>query len=329
MSLSTPKTDDNSLLLPGWRLTPDERAALATRVRIDCDQIAAILPWLAPGQPNDAWRSYVSPVDPVNPDLARLFYELALTISQFGGFIAHGGDGRLVAWKREGSGVKAILATMDAIRDDRKLPQIDLFQGLERELARFFIRTPFGAARLDMLLEVGRQGSPRYFRNLLELARRRDDTYRFTTLHMKGLACRFPTAFGEDPLFYKKASLLLMTMEIALNQLGHMAVAETLPPADYRIPQILEGLGILRFSPELSDKVSRGHVFRIDDPDVRAIRAMTVEAVGWIKAAYQTHHGTSISCAELDGLLYLLSRNRSLISQTSMKPHMLVATHAF
>jgi hypothetical protein len=329
MSLSNPKFNDVSLLVPGWKLAPAQRAALATSVRVDSDRIDAILPWLAPGPPNQAWRSYVSPVDPANPDLPRLFYELALTISQFGGFIAHGGDGSLVTWKREGSGIKAILATMDAIRAARKLPQIDVVQDLERELAHFFIRTPFGAQRLDMLREVGRERSPRFFRNMLELARRRDGTFRFSALHMKGLACRFPTAFGEDPMFYKKASLLLMTMEIALNQLGHTAIAETLPPADYRIPQILEGLGILRFSSELSDKVANNHVYRIDDPDVLAIRAMTVEAVGLIKATYETRHDRKLSCAELDGLLYLLSRNRSLMSRTTMKPHMLVATHAF
>lgn len=329
MSLALQKIHDASLLVPGWKLTPAERAALSTSVRVDTNQIDAIMPWLAPGLPNEAWRAYVSPVDPISPDLPRLFYELALTISQFGGFIAHGSDGGLVTWKREGSGVKAILATMDAIRAARKLPQIDLTQDFERELAHFFIRTTFGAQRLDMLLEVGREGSPRFFRNMLELARRRDGTYRFTTLHMKGLACRFPTAFGEDPMFYKKASLLLMTMEIALNQLGHTAVAETLPPADYRIPQILEGLGILRFSTELSDKVARGFVFRIDDPHVRAIRAMTVEAVGLIKATYEAQHDKNISCAELDGLLYLLSRNQPLMSRATMKPHMLVATHAF
>lgn len=315
--------------LPGWKLPAAQRALLAQRVAIDSSRIPELLPWLAPGPPNDAWRTYVSLIDWVSADLPRLFFELALTVSQFGGFIAHRGDGDLVTWKRDGSGIKAILETMAAIRADGKLPQIDAVQDPDRELAHFFIRTPFGKERLDMLLEVGSASSPRYFRNFLELARRRDGSFRFNVLHMKGLACRFPLAFGDDPVFYKKASLLLMTMEIALNQLGHRAVAETLPPADYRIPQILEGLGILRFSEPLSDKITQGHVFRLDDPDVHAIRTMTVEAVGLIKAAYERQHGRTVSCAELDGVLYLLSRNRALMARRSMKPHMLVATHAF
>ena len=39
--------------------------------------------------------------------------------------------------------------------------------------------------------------------------------------------------------------------------------------------------------------------------------------------------GRETTCAEIDGLLYLLSRNRPLMTRTTMKPHMLVATAAF
>lgn len=316
-------------LLPAWKLTAHRDHIDVDSVSIDQERISSLLPWLETAPPNTAWRGYVSTVDPINPDLPRLFYELALTISQFGGFISHAGDGEIVSWKREGSGIKAILGTLDAIRSARKLPQLDITESMERELAHFFIRTSFGKERLDIMLEVGTPQSPPFFRNLLNLARRRDGSYRFNVLHMKGLSCRFPLAFGVDPVFHKKSSLLLMTMEIALNQLGHKAIAETLPPADYRIPQILEGLGILRFAPELSDKIASGHVFRIDDPHVRTIRAMTVEAVVMIKKAQEERLGRNVSCAELDGLLYLLSRNQRLMADAGRKPHMMVATHAF
>lgn len=298
-------------------------------VSIDPSKIPDIMPWLAPGPVNQAWRDYISPVDPVAPDLSRIFFELALTISQFGGFIGYHSDGNLDTWKRDGSGVKAILATMAAIRSENKMPGIDIHGNYERELAHFFISAPFGRQRLLMLAEIASPNARLFFNRHLETARAKNGSYRFNVLHMVGLACRFPLSFGEDPIFYKKASLLLMTMEIALNQLGERAIAETLPPADYRIPQILEGLGILRFADDVSRKINSGHVFRIADPEVRAIRAMTVEAVGHIKAAYGRQHGAQITCADLDGLLYLLSRNRPLMTRASMKPHMLVATAAF
>lgn len=310
-------------------MTSEDIAASRRHVTIDVDRIPALLPWLTPGPPNEAWRSYIGPVDPSAPDLGRIFFELALTISQFGGFIGYRPDGTLETWKRDGSGVKAILATMTAIRDAKKLPGIDISDDHDRELAHLLIDTPFASQRLAMLKEVGTPQARRFFDRHLQTARRRDGSYCFNVLHMVGLACRFPKSFGEDPVFFKKASLLLMTMEIALNQLGAKAKALTLPPADYRIPQILEGLGILRFNDALCAKISDGHVFRITDPEIRAIRAMTVEAVGHIKAGYERQHHASITCAELDGLLYLLSRNRPLMTRASMKPHMLVATAAF
>ena len=218
---------------------------------------------------------------------------------------------------------------MSDIRAAKKLPGIDIHGNYDRELAHFFIRAPFGKQRLDILKEVGSPDARRIFHHLLPLALRRDGSYYFSVVHLKFLASRFPLGFGQDPLFYKKASLLFMTMEIALNQLGAKAIAETLPPADYRIPQILEGLGILQFSERLTGKIGRGHVFRLDAPEVRAMRAAAVEAVGLIKASYERHYGRKTTCAEIDGLLYLLSRNRQMMDRARMKPHMQVATMAF
>ncbi|MGO9547298.1 MAG: queuosine salvage family protein [Rhodomicrobium sp.] len=315
--------------IPGWRMTARQVLSARRHVTICPDSIPEILPWLEPGPPNEAWRGYVSPVDPAAPDLSRLFFELALTISQFGGFIGYDADGSVDSWKRDGSGIKAILATMADIRAARKLPGIDIHGNYDRELAHFFIHAPFGRQRLDILKEVGSSAARRIFHHTLPLALRSDGSYFFSMVHLKFLACRFPLAFGQDPVFYKKASLLLMTMEIALNQLGTKAVAETLPPADYRIPQILEGLGILQFSERLTGKIGRNHVFRLDAPEVRAIRAAAVEAAGLIKQEYERHYGRKTTCAEIDGLLYLLSRNRQMMDRAMTKPHIQVATIAF
>lgn len=316
-------------VIAGWRMSADQLVAASRYVTIDVDRIADILPWLAPGPANTAWRGYVSPLDDAAPDFGRLYFELALTISQFGGFIGKRLDGSPDIWKYQGSGVKALLATMAAIRQARLLPGIDIHDRYRERLACYFMGAPFARHRIHMMEELARTGGVAFFTRQLTAARRPDGSYSFNILHMAGLAQRFPLSFGGDAPFYKKASLLLLTMEIALNQLGAKAKALTLPPADYRIPQILEGLGVLRFSDDLSAKIRGGHVFRITDPEVRAIRAMTVEAVGHIKASYDQKHRTTKTTAELDGLLYLLSRNRPLMTRASMKPHMLVATAAF
>ncbi len=315
--------------IAGWRMTSRELQACRQHVTLNLNAIPALLPWIAPGPPNEAWRGYVGEIDPVAPNLVSLFHELAQTITQFGGMNAFRPDGSFETWKKDGSGVKAVLATMDRIRADKKRPGIDIFDHYDRELAHYFIDVPFGAQRLAMLKELGAPEARGFFERHLRPARRRDGSYCFTVLHMIGLGLLFPKSFGSDPLFCKKGSLLLMTMEIALKQLGHRAVSLTPPPADYQIPRILEGLGILRLADELSDKVRDGHIFKLDDAEVRAIRAMTIEAVGHIRQAYERQHATRITCAEIDGLLYLLSRNRPLMTRTTMKPHMLVATAAF
>lgn len=316
-------------VIAGWRMTSAELHALRQHVTVDIGAIPAVLPWLSPAPPSQSWRDYVSPVDVRSTDLPKLFHELALTICQFGGFIGYRSDGTVQVWKRDGSGVKAILATMADIRSARLLPGIDIFSNVEASLARFFIGAPFAHERLQMLAELGRPRVRAFFALQLQYARRNDGSYDFCILNIAGLKTIFPKSFGTDPLFYKKASLLLMTMEIALRDLGFEARALTPPPADYRIPQILEGLGILRFSDAIAAKLQSGYVFKLHEPEVRAIRAMAVEAVGLLSKAIEGSTGRPISTADLDSQLYLLSRNRPLMERRTMKPHMLVATAAF
>lgn len=310
-----------------WHLTAAELASARRFVSLDEARVPAVIEWLAPAPPNEAWRAYVGPVDP--GDLPRLFHELAITISQFGGFIAFRPDGDTCIWKREGSGIRAILATIAAIRYAHRLPGIDISTGVATALSPFLIDVPFASERLAMLEEFATPGTRRVFERLLDEGQLPDKSYAFDALHMAALAHVFPKSFGGDWPFCKKASLLLMTMEIALSQLGHKAVAATPPPADYRIPQILEALGILRFDPQLAELIAKGHLFERSDPRVHAIRAMTVEAFGLIRDAYARHHGQPITAAELDGRLYLLSRDARLMTRIATRPHMLVATPAF
>ncbi len=312
-----------------WRTAADALVQSGQHVTLNVKAIPDLLPMLTTSTDHSYWRDYVGPVDPDKPDLGRLFYELALTISQFGGFISYLPDGRIENWKVQGSGVKAVLATMAELRAARVVPGIDIFAHYKRRLAPHFIDKPFARERLRMLIEVATHASPEFFRAMMPLTRTSEGAFHFNAAHMLGLACRMPMAFGQDGEFYKKGSLLLMTMELALKQLGYAAHANTIPPADYRIPQILEGFGILKFSDDLADKLANQHVFSLTDPEVRALRAATVQAVAAIGAAYEQRAGTRPSPASLDGMLYMLSRNATLMNSGRMKPHMTVATMAF
>lgn len=259
----------------------------------------------------------------------RLFYELALTISQFGGFIGYRGDGSLRVWKRDGSGIKAILHVIEAIRRDRLRPGIDTPSKVDARLAAYLIGAPFAAERLAMMAELAHESAQECFEKLLQSARRPDGSYIFNAFHMMTLRTSFPRCFGGDGAFSKKASLLLMTLEIALKDLGVDAKAYTVPPADYRIPQVLQGVGVLRFHDELARDIERGRVFQAHDCQVHAIRAATVEAVHEIGKHLVARDRTPLTTAELDSRLYLLSRNEALMTTRPMKPHMLVATPLF
>ena len=312
-----------------WQTAADALVRSGEHVTVHAEAISALLSLLKASTDHSYWRDYVSPVDRNRPDIGSLCYELALTISQFGGFIHYRSDGSTDSWKLAGSGVKAILATMAEIRAARKLPGIDIHEDFDRELAHFLIDKPFGRERLAMMKEIAQYSSPAFFVRMVSATRSRAGQFHFNGTHVLGLASRLPRCFGEDGEFYKKASLLFMTMEIALGQLGYAATAATIPPADYRIPQILESFGILRFTPALSQKLGRKMVFCLNAPEVRAMRAATVQAVGLIKIAFEKHSGAPVSSAALDGMLYMLSRDKAVMQSAAMKPHMQVATLAF
>lgn len=313
----------------GWRSTACSLVSRIPLVRVEPRAIAAALPWIVAGPRPTAWRDYVGEVALSADGLVTLFHELALTISQFGGFIGYRSDGTLRVWKRDGSGVKAILHVMDAIRRDGVRPGLDICNDVVRRLAPYFLDVPFAAERLAMLAELARPAARACFECILKSARRSDGSFVFHVLHMMQLRTELPLSFGGDGAFSKKASLLLMTMEIALRDLGYRASAYTVPPADYRVPQILEGLGVLILSPALAAQIEGGRVFPGHAPEVHAIRRATVDAVSRIGKALVQRSGQTVSTAELDSRLYLLSRNTALMSGRRMKPHMLVATKAF
>lgn len=313
-----------------WQTTADEiLARTAGLADVHPERIPDLLPHLAGSTNHDYWEAYVGPFDRARPDVARIAYEIAITLSQCGGFFHYGSEGVIEAWRKDESGVKALLDTMARIRADRKLPGIDVQQQIPEVLAYYFIDKPFPMQRLAMLEEIGQPGASTYISDLISGARNGDGAYHFNDAHVWSLASRFPLCFGADPDFHKKASLYFMTMEIALTKLGYPATSSTTPPADYRIPQILEGFGILAFAPHVARQLSANHIFRRDDPAVRAIRAATIKAVGLIRSHYQAETGEALSTAHLDGMLYQLSRNENVMRARPFKPFMRVLTLAF
>ncbi|MPN62756.1 hypothetical protein SDC9_210509 [bioreactor metagenome] len=119
-----------------------------------------------------------------------------------------------------------------------------------------------------------------------------------TVAQAAGLAAIFPLAF-DDP-YLKKAQLALSMIAAFLRSTGNDVGAEDLTAfADYQVPRVLRGLGVLAYSTSLADKVDQRILLTENGQEELSIRAATVLACEAIAA----HTGGT--SADIDNLLWL------------------------
>jgi hypothetical protein len=87
--------------------------------------------------------------------------------------------------------------------------------------------------------------------------------------------------------------------------------------ADYRIPQILRHVGILRYSPSLAERVDRHEVIPFGCPEELEIRACTVIAVEKLREKIRQETGNNLTSVEIDWLLW----NWGEQVKDEIKPH--------
>ncbi|PIQ92337.1 MAG: hypothetical protein COV69_02950 [Parcubacteria group bacterium CG11_big_fil_rev_8_21_14_0_20_39_14] len=153
---------------------------------------------------------------------------------------------------------------------------------------------PLLPERLEIFHEVGEVLERKYgghFYNLFEKAR-----YRAFTAERSGIVDRlirdFPSFWdvswhepSRDFLqFHKRAQLyVLMYQGRALDSKGKLSLivdAENLgPPADYRIPQALKKLGILRYESSLEKRIMAQKIIQKDSLEEQEIRAQMTYAM--------------------------------------------------
>lgn len=146
--------------------------------------------------------------------------------------------------------------------------------------------------RLEIFHEVGRVLEQKYgghFYNLFEEAK-----YQAFTLDRKGIVDRlirdFPSfwdaswyTLDEDHLleFHKRAQLYAtMYQGRALDSNGKLPLiqdaADLGPPADYRVPQVLRHLGILKYKNSLARKVNSQKIIKKDSLEEQEIRGQMI-----------------------------------------------------
>lgn len=102
----------------------------------------------------------------------------------------------------------------------------------------------------------------------------------------------------SDP-YLKKIQLALYEIAQIYVDKGVNVDCDITVAADYQIPKVLEGLGILKYSPELSKKIDNFELIEENSKEERALRAATILSCEEIS---QKH---DISIPALDRLLWL------------------------
>ncbi|TFJ80449.1 hypothetical protein NSK_008190 [Nannochloropsis salina CCMP1776] len=116
---------------------------------------------------------------------------------------------------------------------------------------------------------------------------------------------------GEQVYFYKRAQILVADIwaaygcrtdppfPYAFRDMGELTMF-----ADYRVPQILRGRGVLRYAPGLAERVDGREELPAGSEEEVEIRAATVQAVESMREVWRAGGKGEILSVELDWLLW-------------------------
>jgi hypothetical protein len=110
--------------------------------------------------------------------------------------------------------------------------------------------------------------------------------------------------------FYKRAQIFCADLYGAFGgqSWGEFSDIDVLTAfADYKVPQVLRQLGVLRYSPELAERIDRREELLWGSPEEIEIRAGTIWAVELLKRELEKL-GKSLRSFELDWLLWNLGQ---------------------
>lgn len=139
---------------------------------------------------------------------------------------------------------------------------------------------------------------------------------RVTTEIAAEMAEAFPQAFA-DP-FLKKAQLFLGMLVSNMKARGVDLEADITTFADYRLPQILRHMGVLKYAPQLAQKVDSHQLLEEGSDEEVSIRA------AMLRACYTISLMTGLSDLEVDAWLFGQTRSESF--ESSAKPFHLTRT---
>jgi len=118
---------------------------------------------------------------------------------------------------------------------------------------------------------------------------------------------------GRDVFFYKRAQIFAADLHGAFNgrDWGRFEDIEQLTAfADYKLPQVLRHLGILRYENGLAERVDNGQLIEAGSAQEVEIRANTIWAVEWIRQALD-EKGKRMTASQIDWMLWSLGQDNT------------------
>lgn len=111
---------------------------------------------------------------------------------------------------------------------------------------------------------------------------------------------------GNEVRFYKRAQILISDLAGAFEGQGFGAfhdIASLTAFADYKVPQVLRQLGILRYEPALAEQIARRELLPARSEAEIEIRAATIWSVEYLRRAL-AGQGRLLPASDIDWLLW-------------------------
>lgn len=132
---------------------------------------------------------------------------------------------------------------------------------------------------------------------------------------------------GKIIYFYKRAQLLVGdTSQHFIDRGGNNFnnIDRLTASADYKLPQVLQRIGILSYSNDLQEKILSKTCITHNSPEEVEIRANTIMAIEMIKQELKIH-GKNISSGTISNHVWLMGKDRSI----NILPHHRTITTAY
>lgn len=116
---------------------------------------------------------------------------------------------------------------------------------------------------------------------------------------------------GRPVYFMKRAQICALDLSVAWQQKGHSSLSgleELTAFADYRVPQALRHIGVLTFSPSLTEVIEQEREIDEGAPEEVEIRAATIQAVDRMAKAAGSA-GKTVPAWQIDWYLWQLSHD--------------------